>query len=82
MILCIFVENSMKPEDIETFIFSERPLFDFEISETDVNRKKNITFFEFKGRQKQEGNKTINYDKKTFTKILGNEFYYNGKDRN
>ena len=82
MVLCIFVENSIKPEEIETFIFSERPLFDFEISDSYIYNKKNITFFEFKGRQKREGNKTITYDKKTFTKILGNEFFYDGKDRN
>ena len=82
IILAVFVENSINPEEIETFIYSERPLYDFEISQSDVYGKKNITFFEFKGREKREGNKTIKYDEKSFTKILGHKFFYDGKDRN
>ena len=82
IIIIVFAENRIKPEEVENFILSERPLFDFELNSNVVGGKKNITFFEFKGRKKKEGNKTITYDKKSFNYILGNKFLYNGYDRN
>ena len=81
-LLIAFAENNFHPEEIETFVLSERPLFDFEIGQNEFIGKKNITFFEFKGREKRDGNKTITYDEKSFTKIYGYKFLYNGKDRN
>ena len=82
MILVAAIYNSIKPEEIQSFIFSETPLYDFEISENNINNKENIIFFEFKGRERKEGNNTVTYDETNITKILGNKFLYNGKDRN
>ena len=44
--------------------------------------KNNITFFEFKGREKRVGNSTITYDEKSFTKIFNHKFFYIAKDKN
>ena len=82
LLIVIIYQSAIDPEEIESFIFSERPFYDFELSKNKINNKKNITFFEFKGRERKEGNKTIKYDEVDFTKIYQNEFYYDGKDRN
>ena len=42
--------------------------------------KEEIKFFEYKGRRENYGDSTIK-DKKNFTIIFGNKFFYNGKDR-
>ena len=47
MVLAIYAENKMKPEELNDLILSERPLFDFEISQNDISGKTNITFFEY-----------------------------------
>ena len=54
IIIIVFAENRIKPEEVENFILSERPLFDFELNSNVVGGKKNITFFEFKGRKKKK----------------------------
>ena len=82
MVLAIFAENSMKPEELKDFILSEKPLFDFELSEYAISGKTEITFFDYKGRKVYNGNRTETKDKTNFTKIYGNKFFYNGKDRN
>ena len=72
IIIVAAIKNLIKPEDIKSFILSEKPLYNFEISEKDIANKKNILFFEFKGRKRKQGNKTITYDKKIllrFSKI-------------
>ena len=74
--------NSIDPDDIKSFIDSESPLYNFEITEGTPYDKINITFFEFKGREKRQGNTTIKYDEKTFTKIFNNKFFYKGNDKN
>ena len=74
-----FFENSMKPEDIESFLFSQTPLYNLEPTELELGNKKNITFFEFLGRVK-EGNVTIKYDQKSFTKIFNHKLFYNEND--
>ena len=53
IIIIVYAENRIKPEEVENFILSERPLFDFELNSNVVGGKKNITFFEFKGRKKK-----------------------------
>ena len=75
-------ENSIKPEDIESFIYSETPLYNLEPTEHELGNKINITFFEFLGRERKEGNKTIKYDEKSFTKIFKHKLFYNQKDKN
>jgi hypothetical protein len=89
--ICIFVfqlvlvalsNNSLKPEEFEFNILSETPLYDFEINQQDVINKKNVTFFEFKGRKKKEGSLTKIIDEINFNKIFNNKFLYNGKDKN
>ena len=74
--------NSIDPDDIESFIDSETPLYNFEPTERELGSKKNITFFEFKGRTKKVGNNTITYDEKSFTKIFNHKFFYEAKDKN
>ena len=81
-ILVAAIHNSINPEDIESFIFSETPLYNFELNANDIYGKKDIIFFEFEGRERKEGNKTIIWDKKNFTYVLGNKFLYEGKDKN
>ena len=71
----------MKPEDIESFLFSQTPLYNLEPTELELGNKKNITFFEFLGRVK-EGNVTIKYDQKSFTKIFNHKLFYNENDKN
>ena len=80
--IIILTTNALNPDEFESMILSETPLYDFEISEHDINNKKNIIFFIYKGRKKKEGIKTVIYDEKNFTKIFNNKFFYNGKDRN
>ena len=89
--ICIFVfqivvvalyTNKLKPEEFESLILSETPLYDFEISQQDVTNKKNVTFFEFKGIKKKEGSLTKIIDEKSFNKIFNNKFFYKDKDRN
>ena len=82
MVLAIYAENKMKPEELNDLILSERPLFDFEISQNDISGKTNITFFEYKGRKVYYGNRADTVDKTNFTKIYKHKFFYNGKDRN
>ena len=83
IVLAVFAENSIKPEEVKDYILSEKPLFDFEISkDNSIVGKTDITFFEFKGRRVQHGDRTETIDKKNFTKIFGHKFFYNGKDRN
>ena len=82
MIIVIVVETLIKPEEIESTVLSETPLYDFEISDHDIINKKNISFFNYKGRKKKKGNKTEIVDEKIFTKIFQNKFFYNGKDKN
>jgi len=82
LVVVALYTNGLKPEEFESLILSETPLYDFEISQQDVNNKKNITFFEFKGRKKKEGAKRVYYDEKNFNKIFNNKFFYNGKDKN
>jgi hypothetical protein len=81
-IIVALIKNLINPENIKSFILSEKPLYNFEISERDIANKKNITFFEFKGRKRKEGNTTITYDKKSFTKIFQNKFFYEESDKN
>lgn len=81
-VLFAFAENQVNKDEIEAFILSERPLYDFDFEQNHLTKEKRIEFFEFKGRTRYNGNKTITYDEKNFTKIYGKEFYYNGKDRN
>ena len=83
IVLAVFAENSIKPEELEDSILAERPLFDFEVT-TDSYRtgKNNIIFFEYKGWKSTFGGKTTTYDKTNFTKIYENKFFYDGKDRN
>ena len=78
----ILTTNSLNPEEFESIVLSETPLYDFEISEEDINNKQNIIFFKYKGRKKKEGLKTVIYDKKNFTKIFNNKFFYKGKNKN
>ena len=82
LVVVALYTNGLKPEEFESLILSETPLYDFEISQQDVTNKKNITFFEFKGRKKKEGAKRVYYDEKNFNKIFNNKFFYNGKDKN
>ena len=83
IVLAVFSENKIKPEEVKDFILSERPVFDLEISNANsIAGKTNITFFEFKGRRIQSGDRTETTDKKNFTKIYGHKFFYDGKDRN
>ena len=81
-IIVALIKNLINPENIKSFILSEKPLYNFEISERDIANKKNITFLEFKGRKRKEGNATITYDKKSFTKIFQNKFFYEESDKN
>ena len=81
IILVAIIDNSINPENITSKVLSETPLFNFEIQPNIVNGKNNITFFEFKGRERKVGNRTETYDKKSFTKIYQNKFLYEGKDR-
>ena len=81
-ILFAFAENQVNKDEIEAFILSERPIYDFALKKNELTEEKMIQFFEFKGRKKQEGNRTITYDEKNFTIIYGMHFYYDGKDRN
>ena len=53
-----------------------------EPTELELGNKKNITFFEFLGRESEEGNVTKKYDKKSFTKIFNHKLFYNKKDKN
>ena len=80
MVLAIYAENSMKPEKLKIIYLSEKPLFDFELYPNIKSGKNNITFFEYKGRREYFSSYTI-IDKTNFTKIFGNKFLYNGKDR-
>ena len=82
IVLIAFVNNSLKPEEFESLVLSETPLYDFEINSQDVINKKNVTFFEFKGRKKKEGSLQKIVDKINFNKIFNNKFFYNGKDKN
>ena len=65
----ILTTNSLNPEEFESIVLSETPLYDFEISEEDINNKQNIIFFKYKGRKKKEGLKTVIYDKKTLQRF-------------
>ena len=75
-------ENSIDPDVVESIIFRETPIYDLELNEIDLASKKNVTFFEYQGREERVGNSTKIYDEKSFTKILRNKFLYDGKDKN
>jgi len=76
------IKNFIKSEEIESFFFSETPLYNLEPTELELGNKKNITFFEFLGRESKEENVTRKYDKKSFTKIFNHKLFYNKKDKN
>ena len=82
IVLAIYAENSMKPEKLKDFILSERPIFDLEISDSQIAGKTAITFFEFKGRKRYYGDRTETYDEKNITKIFGKQFFYKETERN
>ena len=82
IVVIAFSTNKLKPEEFESLVLSETPLYDFEINNQDVSNKKNVTFFEFKGRKIKEGNLKKIIDEKSFNKIFNNKFFYKDKDRN
>ena len=46
-------ENSIEPEDVKSFIFRETPVYVLEIKETELTSKKNVTFFEYAGENRE-----------------------------
>ena len=78
-----YVKNAINFNDVELNILSETPLFDFELSESNIENKNSLTFFEFSGRKRNlvNGKKEI-YDKKSFDIILSQKFFYKKIDKN
>ena len=74
---------------IESFIevynneYTESPFYDLELSETNIENKRPMVFFDFYGRKRVLENGTTQfYDSKSFDKLLGQKFLYKEKDRN
>ena len=68
-------KNSIDPDNIESFIDSETPLYNFEPTESELGNKKNITFFEFKGRKKKLEIIQLHMMKKVSLKFLIINFF-------
>ena len=77
------IKNLINTNDIENPFLSETPFFDFELSESNIENKKSLTFFEFSGRKKYlVHGKKEEYDKKSFDTILGQKFFYTKRNKN
>ena len=82
IVVIVLSVNGLKPEEFESLVLSETPLYDFEINQQDVTNKKKYNFFWVQRKKKKEGALNVFYDEKNFNKIFNNKFFYNGKDKN
>ena len=78
-----YIKSFIDADKIEYLILSENPFYDLELSETNIENKKSIAFFDFYGRQRvfENGTKEI-YDVKSFDTLLGQKFFYKEKEIN